>query len=172
MINYMINSVCLSLGSNLGQKEKNIYRAVNLLKNKAGEIKKVSSLYNSPPWGFIHNENFLNIVISIETQLSPEELLNTILNIEKIMGRVRNNNGYESRIIDIDILFYNNIVLNTPNLIIPHPHIEKRLFVLVPLAEILPNIIHPVLKKTASNLIINCSDKSIINKYESDIVLI
>jgi 2-amino-4-hydroxy-6-hydroxymethyldihydropteridine diphosphokinase len=143
----------LGLGTNLGEKNKQIATAVKLLKERAGTILALSSLYESKPWGFESPNEFLNIVLAVETRSSPFKLLHITRQIERDMGRREKSNGsYHDRIIDIDILLYENIILHTEQLTLPHPFMHKRSFVITPLAEIAPQLIHPVLKKTVSEL--------------------
>jgi len=135
------------------------------LKNEVGEIAKLSSVYESEPWGFDCESSFLNQVLIIETENPPEKLLEQIQNIERKLGRVRNKKGFAARTMDIDILFYNDIVLNTETLKIPHPAIQNRRFTLLPLSEILPFKTHPIIKKTIEKLLIECDDKLWVKKY-------
>ncbi|MEG6585866.1 2-amino-4-hydroxy-6-hydroxymethyldihydropteridine diphosphokinase [Dendrosporobacter sp. 1207_IL3150] len=128
--------IFLGLGSNLGDREKNIISAIDeLAKNSTITIKKVSSLYETEPYGVIEQQDYLNAVISIDTKLSPFELIDECLRIEKLLGRVRNKR-WESRVIDIDLLIYQDALINSEKLTIPHPLMDKRNFVLVPLQEI------------------------------------
>lgn len=137
--------VYLGLGSNLGNKELNINSAIDLLASKAGIIRKVSSFYESEPWGFDSENTFKNLVLLLGTDLSPLALLNKIKEIEVQMGRVQKAAGfYTDRIIDIDILFYDSLIIHEPDLIIPHPLLTERDFVLLPLIEIAPDLKHPV----------------------------
>jgi len=132
----MNNSVYIGLGSNMGCKRDNIAQAVALISAIPGvNIKNISSLYETEPWGKTDQDKFLNQVIEIETSLPPKELLRELQNIEIKMGRQRQEK-WGPRLIDLDILLYGNEVLDDPQLIIPHPHMRERLFVLVPLAEI------------------------------------
>lgn len=158
----------LLLGSNLGQKIDNLLSAENEICRSIGSLIKKSSIFQSPPWGFEHKEIFLNQVLQIETQNSPFELLNAIVSIEKKLGRTRisESKEYLPRIIDIDILFYDSLITETENLIIPHPQLHLRRFTLIPLYEITPDLIHPVFEKTISELLKLCSDDSEIKKLE------
>ncbi len=152
----------LLLGANMGDVKKTFTHAMNEL-NKIGQIFKVSSLYCSPSWGFKASD-FLNQALIIETEKTPNELLNNILNIERDLGRVRKGNGYQSRIIDIDIILIKNIIINTNELVVPHPKMQERKFVLVPCAEIAPDWQHPVLNCCILDLSIKCADSSVITK--------
>jgi 2-amino-4-hydroxy-6-hydroxymethyldihydropteridine diphosphokinase len=129
-------------------------------------VKKTSSLYETSPWGVTNQPYFLNLVLKGETKLSPEELLKKIKNIEKAMGR-KTLEKWGPRIIDIDILFYKEKIINTPLLKIPHPQLHKRAFVLVPLKEIAPRLIHPLLKKTGQQMLDNLSDKGSVMLYNN-----
>lgn len=128
----------LSLGSNLGDKEQNLNQAVELIATQVGRICRRSSLFYSAPWGFSSNNSFVNICIAVDTSLSPTKLLNATQAIEQQMGRTeKSQNGiYHDRIIDIDILLYGNRQINLPNLTIPHPLMQQRNFVMMPLQEI------------------------------------
>ena len=147
----------LALGSNLGNKEENIQNAV-LAISSIGEIIRYSSLYETEPWGFSDKNFFLNMVLSINTELNPNSLLNEINKIEILLGRKRVKEQWVARIIDIDILFYDNQIINQPNLIIPHPQLINRQFVLKPLIEIAPEFVHPVYQKSISILQKECKD--------------
>ncbi|MCD6113404.1 MAG: 2-amino-4-hydroxy-6-hydroxymethyldihydropteridine diphosphokinase [Bacteroidales bacterium] len=160
-----MNFVFLQLGSNIGDRVLMFDKAKNLIKQKIGAIIKQSSIYETQPWGFNTDDLFLNQVLLVETKIQPDELLEIILNIEVALGRVRKSDKYESRLIDIDILFYDNLIINNEKLIIPHPLIQDRLFVLEPLNEIASDFVHPVLKKTINELLLKCDDKLKIKKY-------
>lgn len=151
--------IYIALGSNMGDRQANLETAIQNLKPKIRVLKR-SSIYETPPWGFIDQPSFLNMAIKAETSLSPEKLLNFIKTLEKDLGRKANfRNG--PRLIDLDILFYNQLTINIPGLNIPHPRLHERGFVLVPLAEIAPDFIHPVLKITMHELLINADCKGI-----------
>ncbi len=157
----------LLLGGNIGETSVLINNATELIELLCGRILKRSSLYQSESWGFKSENPFLNQVILIETTLEPEELLKTILSIEQKMGRERNATGaYQSRLIDIDILFYENIIINTETLKIPHPLLHKRRFTLMPLNEIAKDYIHPVLLKSINQLLTDCDDELIVKPYQ------
>jgi 2-amino-4-hydroxy-6-hydroxymethyldihydropteridine diphosphokinase len=145
--------VYLGIGTNLGDKEGNLNRAILLIQTRIGEALNVSSFYRSNPWGFSSENSFLNGVLLIDTSFSPSELLEKLKKIEVRMGRIaKTEDKYTDRVIDIDILFYENRTINERRLTIPHPHIAQRGFVLVPLAEIAPDLIHPVLQKSILQL--------------------
>lgn len=152
----------LLLGANMGDIKKTFTHAIAEL-GKLGRIVNFSSFYSSPSWGF-EASNFLNQALIIETELSPQELLNNILNVEKHIGRVRAGSGYQSRIIDIDIILIKDTIINTKKLIVPHPKMQDRKFVLVPCNEIAADWQHPVLNCSISDLLEKCEDSSIITK--------
>ena len=154
--------VYISLGSNKGDKFKNLQEAINQIYLYTGNVKIISKVYKTPSFGF-QSEDFLNACILIETELPPSKLLKQILKIEKSLGRVRTKkNRYTDRTIDIDILFYSDQIVETKNLIIPHPEIQNRKFVLQPLSEIASEINHPVFNKNVTQLLDECQDKSTI----------
>ena len=131
--------IYLSLGSNLGDKEGNILRAYTLIEQRIGQIARKSSLHRTAPWGFESSNDFLNSVIAIETSLTPRELLTETQRIEKEIGRTAKTSAdgtYQDRLIDIDILIYNDLIIDEPDLQIPHPLMNQRDFVLKPLKEI------------------------------------
>jgi len=141
----------LSLGSNLGHREANIASALKTLGQEA-RIVKVSSLYETEPVGYKDQPWFLNLVCAVETDLSPHALLKLAKTTEKILGR-KPTLRFGPRLIDIDILFYDDLILDSPDLTIPHPHLVKRAFVLVPLKEIAPNLVHPLSGLTIKELL-------------------
>lgn len=154
----------LSLGSNEGNRVYFLQKGLFLLQEKAGIVKKISPVYESPSWGFEAGD-FLNICIELETRLSPAELLEKVLQIEHLLGRKRlSEEGYQSRTLDIDILYYDNLIQEDDKLILPHPGIAKRRFVLRPLADIAPQFYHPILGKDTRNLLQECRDKSELRK--------
>jgi 2-amino-4-hydroxy-6-hydroxymethyldihydropteridine diphosphokinase len=155
----------LGIGTNLGDREANLKQAITSIEEYIGTILKSSSVYETEPWGFITEDKFLNVVVKIETDLAPARIMSHIVMIESLMGRVRTEQGYSSRVIDIDILLYDDSVTNEVNLKIPHPLLQERKFVLIPLCEIAPNMIHPVLKKSFTQLLEFCNDRSDVKKY-------
>lgn len=146
--------VYMGLGTNLGDKVANLNEALDLLSGRTGKVLRVSSFHSSAPWGFASANNFLNAVALIETALSPTELLKEIKAIERHSGRTVNSSGrYADRVIDLDILLYDKLVIDLPELKIPHPFLAERDFVLIPLAEIAPDVVHPVLLRKIKDLI-------------------
>ena len=144
----------LGIGSNLGNRLQQLNVAITRLAEIAGNILAISDFYETTSWGYESPNQFLNAAIQIETSLSPHALLSTIQQIEHEMGRMSKSQDlqYTDRPIDIDILMYDNLILQTPDLVLPHPLMHERLFVLQPLSEIAPNLIHPVLKKMIEEL--------------------
>lgn len=149
-----------SLGSNLGDRRGNLIEAQRLMTLKMGRIERVSKIYESSPWGFTSQHSFYNCCLILSTQLESLDLMEKALQIEKEMGRVSEKSGYADRIIDIDLLLYKDLVLNKSGLVLPHPRMEKRKFVLVPLVEIAPDHIHPVSGLTMAEILENCQDPS------------
>jgi 2-amino-4-hydroxy-6-hydroxymethyldihydropteridine diphosphokinase len=151
----MSSVVYLGLGTNLGCKDENLHRAIQMIEERVGRVISRSSFYCSEPWGFISEHTFLNVVLSLTTVLGPEEVLFITQKIEKEMGRKEKSNGlgYVDRLIDIDILLFDNLIISTPNLQIPHPLMLERLFVMVPLAEIAPDLQIPQTEKTVKMLL-------------------
>jgi 2-amino-4-hydroxy-6-hydroxymethyldihydropteridine diphosphokinase len=154
-----VANVYISLGSNLGNKQNNLKLAVEYLQQFAGVVEQKSTIYESAPWGYASFNNFLNQVVHITTPLQPNQLLEVLLNIEQSLGRTRNSEGYQDRVIDLDILFYNDAVIHSETLEIPHPRFAERLFVLEPMVEIAPNFKHPLLNKTTYALLVSLKEK-------------
>jgi deoxyguanosine kinase len=160
----------LSLGTNQGYKLENLQNALHLIDDKVGAIQKISSIYKTASWGF-NGEDFNNICIKVATYQSPETVLSTILSIEKALGRKRNNQeGYQNRNIDIDILLFEDEIILSKSLIVPHSKMLERKFVMVPLAEIAPNALHPIEKKQVHICLQNCDDAAEITKIDEQLV--
>jgi 2-amino-4-hydroxy-6-hydroxymethyldihydropteridine diphosphokinase len=154
-----MNTVFLLLGSNLDDRLALLKQARNEISLHLGRITLESSVYESEPWGFTAKQSFLNQVIRIETSFSPYELLDKILMIENNLGRKRDQHKrYTSRLIDIDILFFNDAIIKEKNLVIPHPGIPARMFTLVPLSEVDGSFIHPGNCKSIREMISECRD--------------
>lgn len=155
------------LGSNLGNRVAMLQQATDLLAQKVGIILIQSAIYETAPWGKMDQPGFLNQVIVVQTHQQPLDLLQHVREIEKQLGRIRYEK-WGSRIIDVDILYYGSYIVQIPELIIPHPFIQERRFTLVPLAEISPGFVHPVLKKSNNQLLNDCLDHSQVSKFEDD----
>ncbi|WP_430427765.1 2-amino-4-hydroxy-6-hydroxymethyldihydropteridine diphosphokinase [Maribacter litoralis] len=154
----------LSIGSNLGNRQLLLQKAIFEIGKVAGEIRQVSATYETPSWGF-EGEDFLNACLELQTLLSPNDLLKELLDIETAFGRERNHSeSYQSRTLDIDIIYYDKEVIKTDALTIPHPKMQERKFILKPLADISPQFYHPIFNKDTRNLLQECKDKSSITK--------
>jgi len=159
--------VYMLLGGNLGDKKKVFSEVQNKLSKQAGKITVQSAIYETEPWGFESNDLFWNQVLEISTNLSPEEVLVQTQQIELELGRIRKPDQYDSRLIDIDILFYGDQIISLENLIVPHPRIQERKFALVPLCEIASELIHPVFQKSIRQLLEECADKLNVEKVKT-----
>ncbi|HVB03835.1 MAG TPA: 2-amino-4-hydroxy-6-hydroxymethyldihydropteridine diphosphokinase [Chitinophagaceae bacterium] len=162
--NRFMNTAYLLIGSNQGDRESYLRKAVELVSRQIGKIEQISSVYETAAWGKIEQPDYLNQAVRVNTYLKTGELLKAILAIEVNMGRIRRK-IWEPRIIDIDILFYNKDIINEEHLHIPHAHLQERRFVLVPLAEIDPEFIHPILNLPISELLEACQDTLQVKKY-------
>jgi len=161
-INQKLKNVFLSIGSNCGDREKHILGLLKNINNNAGKIISISHLYETKPWGFNSEVPFLNIVVEIETLRSPEELLLELQSIEKSYKKSQQTTEFQSRIGDVDILLYNDLILTTEQLVVPHPLFHLRSFCVIPLADIAGDFIHPVLGKKINEFALNfCKDQSI-----------
>jgi len=159
-------NIFISMGSNIGDPSENCLQALKRLEHQEDmNINRVSSLYQSPPWGKTGQPPFVNLVLEIETQLNPHQLLRCLQRQEKEMGRERKER-WGPRIIDLDIIFFNQCIIATEDLTIPHPLADQRNFVLTPLKEIAQNFVHPLLSMTVSQLLKNCPDTSIVIKKD------
>lgn len=159
-----MNQAFLLIGGNLGDRELNMDRARREIETRAGRITLASALYQTAAWGKTDQPDFLNQVLVVETMLDANDLLERLLVAEQAMGRYRQEK-YGPRIIDMDILFFNDEVIETRSLQVPHPRLQDRRFALVPLAEIAGNKIHPVLGKTIDELLAICPDTLPVYKY-------
>ncbi|HRZ76137.1 MAG TPA: 2-amino-4-hydroxy-6-hydroxymethyldihydropteridine diphosphokinase [Bacteroidales bacterium] len=153
-----MHDVYLLTGSNLGDRARMLSLALQHIREKVGRIVRRSSVYQTEPWGFEDHRPFLNQAIRVKTRLSPSELLSALLQIELVLGRIRQADRYVSRVIDIDILFYDQLILSHKHLTIPHPLLHARRFVLAPMAEIAPDLEHPVLGMSITELLLLCPD--------------
>lgn len=154
----MEKNLYLLLGTNLGERKLNLEKAIFEIGRKVGSVIKKSGVYETAAWGIMDQPNFLNQVLQIETQFSPQIVLKKILEIEKKMGRIREQK-WGARLIDIDILYFGNEIVESENLKIPHPFIQERRFTLMPLVEISPDFIHPIFKENNKTILINCTDQ-------------
>lgn len=161
-------SVFILLGSNLGNRESLIDKACVMIGEKCGEIMEKSSLYESEPWGFEAEQWFLNQVIRISTTMQPDELMTVLLSIEKALGRDRQviHDGYASRTMDLDILYCGNQIVVTKMVTAPHPRLHQRRFTLLPLCELAPDMVHPVLNLTNSQLLERCEDTGKVRQFK------
>ena len=150
-----MNRVYLALGTNLGNKPVNLLRAIGCIAEKIGIFSAISSVYETKPLGFESENDFLNMLVCVETPLPPDEILAVTQSVEKLIGRKQKTNlSYQDRIIDIDLIAYENRVIRTENLRLPHPLFHQRRFVLEPFNEIAPDFVHPVLHKKVNELLI------------------
>jgi 2-amino-4-hydroxy-6-hydroxymethyldihydropteridine diphosphokinase len=152
-----LQTTYLLLGSNLGNSEEILEKAMLAIESQIGKIILRSKFYETAPWGVVNQPNYLNIAIAVDTYLQDVELLKQTQNIEEMLGRVRKEK-WGARLIDIDIIFYGNEIVEKPDLIIPHPLMQERNFVLVPFQEITPDFVHPVFKKSIQTLYNTCED--------------
>jgi len=156
-----------SLGSNLGDRKRNLERARELMASGMGTVETLSGYYVSPPWGYASENDFYNYCLAMKTELDPMALLEAALGVEVEMGRVRQGEtrmekerGYQDRIIDIDLLMVDDLIMDHPHLVLPHPGMQGRRFVLAPMAEIAPDLVHPVSGITIAGLLERCPDPS------------
>jgi 2-amino-4-hydroxy-6-hydroxymethyldihydropteridine diphosphokinase len=160
----MTEEVYLLLGSNEGDRSRNLSKAIELISHSAGKLLKVSSIYETAAWGKTDQAAFLNQAICISSTLPPLEVLNHLKAIEKEVGRI-STEKWGPRIIDIDILFYGHEILQQPELQVPHPYLPVRRFALLPMSEIAGSFIHPVLEKTITQLLAECPDSSDVKRH-------
>ena len=159
-----MHQVFLGIGGNIGNKSQNFRKVVTDIEKQVGVVLLQSSIYETPPWGFYSEENFWNQVLMVSTKFNAPNLLSALQNIENKTGTKRAGSAYADREMDIDILYFDHVILETDKLIIPHPKIQLRKFVLVPLAEIAPDFKHPLLQLTSTEMLENCKDSSQIKK--------
>jgi 2-amino-4-hydroxy-6-hydroxymethyldihydropteridine diphosphokinase len=158
-----MNNAALLLGSNMGDREINLERACNEINDGLGKIIQRSSVYETEPWGNTEQDCFLNMVVIVNSSMEAEQMMEHIISIEEKLGRVRTKK-WEPRIIDIDILFYDDEIISKKNLVVPHPDLHLRKFTLMPLAEVMPAYIHPVLKKSMAELLHEIKDPLDVKK--------
>ena len=162
----MEEKVFIILGSNIGDKKSYIDKACVEILEKIGSIEVYSSYYQTSPWGFQSDDEFLNRVICVQSKLTPNGIMETLLDIENKLGRVRlaKDEGYQSRTIDLDILLIDDLIIESELLVVPHPRMKERRFVLVPLSEIAGEYIHPKYKSTINYLLSICKDDEAVTK--------
>lgn len=155
------------LGSNLGEREKLLKTAIGMICERCGDVVAESCIYETEPWGFDSDNNFLNQVVKIRTDLKPHDLLEKLLLIEAELGRQRDESvkGYSSRPMDLDVLYYDDMIIEDEALIVPHPRLHLRRFTLLPLCDIARDYIHPIMKKTNAELLERCTDDSDVKIY-------
>ena len=159
-----MNIVFLQLGSNLGDRELLLQGAIVAIEERVGGLVKKSKVYESMPWRVEGQENYLNQILKVKTELQADEVLSVILDIEKNLGRIRLEKWGE-RLIDIDIIFYNDSIIETAELCVPHKHMHERMFVLTPLHNIAPEMMHPKYNKTVEELFKICTDTEFVKEY-------
>ena len=159
-----MEKVYLCLGGNIGDMRHYLEQAIALIDNRIGVVTAKSAIYQSEPWGLECSQWFLNQVVIAETELEPHIVLESCLKIETELGRTRSGNGYEPRTIDIDIIFFGNQIINTPDIQVPHPLMHLRNFVLQPLCDVARDFVHPVLGLTISQLADVCDDKAVVRR--------
>jgi 2-amino-4-hydroxy-6-hydroxymethyldihydropteridine diphosphokinase len=159
-----MNKAILLIGGNLGDRTGHLQQAVEQINKQVGKVEKISALYETAAWGHVEQPDYLNQALLVSTGMDARTLLQTVLAIEHNIGRIRRQK-WGARVIDIDIIFYNDAIINESDLKIPHPQMQFRQFVLVPLKEIIPDWQHPVLHQSVSTLLENCTDTLPAIKY-------
>jgi 2-amino-4-hydroxy-6-hydroxymethyldihydropteridine diphosphokinase len=159
-----MNKAILLIGGNLGDRTGHLKQAVEQIDRLVGKVEKMSALYETAAWGVVEQPDYLNQGLVVSTEMDALTLLHTVLEIERKIGRIRQQK-WGARVIDIDVIFYNDEIINLPELKIPHPQLQNRQFVLIPLQEIIPDWQHPVLHKNISTLLQQCTDPLPAIKY-------
>ena len=159
-----MNIVFLQLGSNLGEREVLLQDAIIAIEDRVGLVVEKSKVYESVPWRVEGQENYLNQMLKVKTKMLADDVLSIVLDIEKELGRIRIEKWGE-RLIDIDIIFYNDSIIETPDLCVPHKHLHERMFVLTPLHNIAPEMVHPKYNKTIEELLNMCKDTELVKEY-------
>ena len=159
-----MNIVFLQLGSNLGERESLLQDAIIAIEGRIGQVVEKSKVYESTPWRVEGQENYLNQIVKVKTELLADDILSTVLDIEKELGRIRLEKWGE-RLIDIDIIFYNDSIIETAQLCVPHKHMHERMFVLTPMHNIAPEMVHPKYNKTVAELLQICKDTELVKEY-------
>lgn len=160
-----MNNVYLLIGGNVGNRPENLQQAVIALNQTCGQILRQSAIYETAAWGKTDQQAFLNQALMLVTRFTAPELLQHVLEAERLLGRIRQER-YGPRVIDIDILFFNNDIVQEPALTIPHPEVQNRRFALTPLHDIAPGLIHPVLHKNIHQLLEECADTLEVKRWE------
>ena len=159
-----MNIVFLQLGSNLGERESLLQDAIIAIEGRIGQVVEKSKVYESTPWRVEGQKNYLNQIVKVKTELLADDILSTVLDIEKELGRIRLEKWGE-RLIDIDIIFYNDSIIETAQLCVPHKHMHERMFVLTPMHNIAPEMVHPIYNKTVAELLQICKDTELVKEY-------
>jgi 2-amino-4-hydroxy-6-hydroxymethyldihydropteridine diphosphokinase len=159
-----MNIVFLQLGSNLGERELLLQDAIIAIEDRVGLVVEKSKVYESFPWRVEGQENYLNQILKVKTEILADDVLSIVLDIEKELGRIRIEKWGE-RLIDIDIIFYNDDIIETSQLCVPHKHMHERMFVLTPLNSIAPDMLHPKYNKTVEELLQICKDTELVKEY-------
>ena len=159
-----MNIVFLQLGSNLGERESLLQDAIIAIEGRIGQVVEKSKVYESTPWRVEGQKNYLNQIVKVKTELLADDILSTVLDIEKELGRIRLEKWGE-RLIDIDIIFYNDLIIETAQLCVPHKHMHERMFVLTPMHNIAPELVHPIYNKTVAELLQICKDTELVKEY-------
>jgi 2-amino-4-hydroxy-6-hydroxymethyldihydropteridine diphosphokinase len=162
------HTVYLSLGTNLGNKKKNLVRIAKRLSEAGMEVIRSSGIYRSPAWGYRSENDYYNQCLACTSDQAPEVLMEQILSLEKAMGRKRGGEGYADRIIDVDMLFYDDLVMDRTGLTLPHPRIQERLFVLLPMNELAPDLVHPRLGMRIRDLLEAVEDNGTVERLPDE----